>query len=54
VLNPGDFIFYYKNPIAESNGARGYFLQFTLELPLTTITPVELFSVGSSIMQSYP
>ena len=54
VLNPGDFIFYYKNPVAESNGARGYFLQFTLELPLTTITPVELFSAGSSIMQSYP
>ena len=54
VLNTGDFIFFYKNPVAESNGSRGYFLQFTIELPSTTTTPVELFSVGSSIMQSYP
>tara|TARA_R110000787_G_scaffold229643_1_gene337198 strand:- start:5030 stop:5794 length:765 start_codon:yes stop_codon:yes gene_type:complete len=53
-ISPGEFIFYYKNPVAESNGARGYFMQFTIELPLNVITPVELFSVGSSIMQSYP
>tara|TARA_R100000935_G_C2808494_1_gene153831 strand:+ start:93 stop:866 length:774 start_codon:yes stop_codon:yes gene_type:complete len=51
---PGTFIYYYKNVIAESTGARGYFMEFTLELPLTVTTPVELFSVGSSVMKSYP
>ena len=50
----GNFIFFYKNPVAESNGARGYFMQFEITLPTTVTTPVELFSVGSSIMQSYP
>jgi len=54
VIALGSFIFYYKNPVVESNGARGYFLQFEIELPLTVTTPVELFSVGSSIMQSFP
>jgi len=48
----GDFGFIYKNPVAESNGARGYFMRFTLENNDTT--PVELFSVGSSVMKSYP
>tara|TARA_R110000751_G_scaffold69810_3_gene141630 strand:- start:2839 stop:3609 length:771 start_codon:yes stop_codon:yes gene_type:complete len=53
-LSIGDFIFYYKNPVVESNGARGYFLQFEIELPSSITTPVELFSVGSSVMQSFP
>ena len=53
-VNIGDFLFYYKNPVVESNGARGYFLQFEIELPTSVTTPVELFSVGSSIMQSFP
>ncbi len=48
----GDFILYYKNVEASSTGARGYFMQFKLENNDTT--PVELFSVGSSIMKSYP
>lgn len=54
VISIGDFLFYYKNPVVESNGARGYFLQFEIELPTSITTPVELFSVGSSIMQSFP
>lgn len=48
----GDFIFFIKNAVAESHGARGYHLTFTLEN--TNTNAVELFSVGSSIMKSYP
>ena len=48
----GDFMLYYKNVVAESSGARGYFMQFTLENNNTAA--VEMFSVGSSIMKSYP
>ena len=48
----GDFIVFMKNALAESHGARGYFMQFTLEN--TSVDPVELFSVGSSVMKSYP
>lgn len=48
----GSYIFYYKNPVAESHGARGYFMQYTLEN--TNTQAVELFSVGSSVMKSYP
>ncbi len=48
----GDFIFFIKNAIAESHGARGYYMHFTLNNNDTTA--VELFSVGSSIMQSFP
>ena len=46
------FALYYKDPVAESHGARGYFMTFKLENQDTT--PVELFSVGSSVMKSYP
>ena len=48
----GQFILYSKNAVAESHGARGYFLQFKLENDSTD--PVELFSVGSSVMKSNP
>ena len=48
----GQFALYYKDPVAESHGARGYFMRFTLEN--TDTSPVELFSVGSSVMKSYP
>jgi len=48
----GDFIMFMKNAVAESHGARGYFMQYTL---LNTNTDaVELFSVGSSVMKSFP
>ena len=48
----GDFIINVKNAVAESHGARGYYLEFTLTNSNTD--PVELFSVGSHIMKSYP
>ena len=48
----GDYITTIKNSVAESHGARGYFLNFTLEN--TNTNAIELFSVGSSIMKSYP
>ena len=48
----GQFIMSIKNPVAESHGARGYYLQFTLKNDSTS--PVELFSVGSNVMKSYP
>ena len=48
----GDFVFFYKDPVAESHGARGYYMRFTLEN--SNPNAVELFSVGSSIMKSYP
>ncbi len=50
--NIGDFIFYFKDVVAESHGARGYFMQFTLQN--TNTQAVELFAVGSSVMKSFP
>mgnify|MGYP003118140303 CR=1 FL=1 len=46
------YIVFTKSAQAESHGARGYFMQFTLEND--SVNPVELFSVGSSVMKSYP
>jgi hypothetical protein len=48
----GQFIMFIKNATAESHGARGYYLEFKLENDSTD--PVELFSVGSSVMKSFP
>lgn len=48
----GRYMFFYKNVVAESHGARGYYMRFTLENSNTAA--VELFSVGSSVMKSYP
>lgn len=48
----GDFILFVNNTIAESYGMRGYYMEFTLSNNDTT--PVELFSVGSSVMKSFP
>jgi len=45
-------ILVYKNSIAESHGVLGYYMEFTLTNANTS--PVELFSVGSDIMKSYP
>ena len=49
---PNDFIFFFKDVVAESHGARGYFMHFTLQN--TSNRPVELFAVGSSVMKSFP
>lgn len=48
----GDFIFFYKNTVSESHGARGFYLSFTLKNEDTV--PMELFAVGADVMQSYP
>jgi hypothetical protein len=50
--NIGDYIFFFKDVVAESHGARGYFMEFTLENVNTAA--VELFAVGGSVMKSYP
>ena len=47
-----EYILFVKNAQAESHGARGYFMQYTLENNATT--SVELFSVGSNVMKSFP
>ena len=47
-----DFILFAKNAVAESHGARGYYLNFTLEN--TNTNAVELFAVGGSVMKSNP
>ncbi len=52
VPSVGFFILYYKNSIAESHGARGYYMEFTMTNDDTSA--VELFSVGSNVMKSYP
>jgi len=52
VPGPGAFIYAVKDPIAESTGARGYFMHFTLSN--SNVEPVELFAVNSNIMKSFP
>lgn len=49
---PTQFCIGLKNAVAESHGARGYYMNFTLENDNTEA--VELFSVGSSVMKSFP
>ena len=48
----GNFCLSLKNAVAESHGARGYFMNFTLQNDNTE--PVELFAAGSSVMKSNP
>jgi hypothetical protein len=48
----GDYVFFMKDVVSESHGARGYFMQFTLENVNTAA--VELFAVGGSVMKSFP
>jgi hypothetical protein len=46
------FIMSIKDSVAKSHGARGYYMEFTLTNDNNAA--VELFSVGSSVMKSYP
>ena len=48
----GQFCVFLKDAVAESHGARGYYMEFTLEN--SSLDATELFSVGSSMMKSYP
>jgi len=52
VPSVGQFIYVVKDAVAESHGARGYFMQYTLTNANTI--PVELFQVGSNVMKSFP
>jgi hypothetical protein len=47
-----DFILYIKNSVAESYGARGYYMQF--EITNDSQARTEIFSISSSIFKSYP
>jgi hypothetical protein len=51
-VNDGDYILYIKNSVAESYGARGYYMQYELENGSNN--RVELFSVKSNVFKSYP
>ncbi len=48
----GDFILYVKNTVAESHGVMGHYCEY--ELTNTSTSKVELFSVGSESMKSFP
>jgi len=47
-----DFILYVKNTVAESHGVMGHYCEY--ELTNTSASKVELFSVGSESMKSFP
>lgn len=49
---PGNFIVFVKNAVAESYGARGYYMQVLLEN--TSSSAVELFAISSQVFKSYP
>lgn len=51
-VNDGDYILYIKNSVAESYGARGYYMQYELEN--YSKDRAELFSVKSNVFKSYP
>lgn len=48
----GDFILYVKNTVAESHGVMGHYCEY--ELTNDSTSKVELFSVGSESMKSFP
>ena len=47
-----NYSFYIKNAVAESHGLRGYYLEFLVEN--VSISKVELFTLSSDIMKSFP
>lgn len=48
---PGDFLVYVKNSVAESYGARGYYMEVALTNNSTS--EVELFEVSTNIFKSF-
>jgi len=52
VPNTNNFAYAIKNSVAESYGARGYFMTVLLEN--TSSTAVELFAISSQVFKSYP
>lgn len=53
VPNPGQYLVSISDPLAQSYGVRGYYLDITLTLPITETTETELFAVGTSVFKSY-
>lgn len=51
-VNINDFAYVIKNAVAESYGARGYYMETTLTNSDTVA--VELFAISSQIFKSYP
>jgi hypothetical protein len=51
--NIGDYLVSISDPLAQSYGVRGYFLDITLSLPGSITTETELFAVGTSAFKSY-
>jgi hypothetical protein len=51
-VNTNDFAYVIKNAVAESYGARGYYMETTLTN--TDTEAVELFAISSQIFKSYP
>jgi len=50
----GDFVLFSKDPVAESYGCRGYYMEVKLTLPLEqSITLSEIFSVSTTVFKSY-
>jgi hypothetical protein len=47
-----NFFFYVKNSVAESHGVLGHYCTFTLQNDYDT--KIELFSVESEVMKSFP
>ena len=51
--NPGQYLVSISDPLAQSYGVRGYYLDITLTLPITETAETELFAVGTSVFKSY-
>ena len=50
---PGQYLVSISDPLAQSYGVRGYYLDITLTLPITETAETELFAVGTSVFKSY-
>lgn len=53
VPNNNDYLVSISDPLAQSYGVRGYYLDITLTLPVTETEETELFAVGTSVFKSY-
>lgn len=49
----GQYLVCISDPLAQSYGVRGYYLDITLTLPVTETEETELFAVGTSVFKSY-
>lgn len=49
----GQYLVSISDPLAQSYGVRGYYLDITLSLPISVTEETELFAVGTSVFKSY-